>query len=105
MDFDAVKVTAGQTYTVGATSQTFTLPLASDGNFPKFVRILPEALCYVNFGISSALTAGIGGNTTGTPGIAVTPNEPSILNTRGNQYISAITRSGNTFVNVAPVET
>ena len=104
MDFDGYQVIAGQTYTVSTTSQSFTLPLGSDGTFPRYVQVLPEAATFINFGATNAVTAGIGGNTTNTPGILVTPNMPVILRTRGNQYVAVISRSAGTFINISPVE-
>ena len=97
--FEAYRiVNTGTTMAVTTTSSRATLPQISDavdGN-PRFVRLLPEAACYVKFGDGS-VTATLND-------ILVQPNMAEVYSVRGCTNIAAITRSGTANLNVVAVE-
>lgn len=109
MDFDVFRVaSASAVFTVQITSSSFTLPapqVAGAGTNgvsagPRYVRILPEANCYVSFG----QTAGAATSVAVTNGMLITPNMPEIVNVAGFTYMATIGRAV-TMISVTPVET
>ncbi|TAK98947.1 MAG: hypothetical protein EPO08_17745 [Rhodospirillaceae bacterium] len=97
--FDAYKIlNTGTTLAVTTTSARTTLPTTGNGvnSNPSFVRLLPEAACYVKFG-DGTVTATLND-------ILVQPNMAEIFSVRGCTNIAAITRTGTANLNVTPVE-
>lgn len=114
MDFDCYRVATGSgiTVTVATSTTAYTMPAsqvsldAASGrsSSPRFVRVLPEANVYINFGTSPAVTCGTGGGPAGgTPGILVSPNMPEVFNVAGFPYFAVIAKTA-TVVSVTPVE-
>lgn len=114
MDFDTYRMATGAGIAVTAATSTiaYTMPvsqvsldLASGrSNSPRFVRVLPEANAYINFGTSPAVTCGTGGGPAGgTPGILITANMPEVFNVAGFTYFAVIAKAA-TVVCVTPVE-
>ena len=104
MDFDAYRITAtGTTLAVTTTSARTTLPASLDtfsgaggSSGPRYVRVLPEAACYIRFGDSTVAAT--------LTNILVTPNMPEVFVVRGCTNVAAITRSGTANLNVMPIE-
>lgn len=98
--FDAYKIVgAGTTLAVTTTSSRSALPQTQDGvnGNPRYVRVLPEAACYIKFGDSGVVAT--------LNDILVQPNMAEVFSVRGCTNVAAITRTGTANVNVVPVET
>lgn len=106
MEHDSLRVATGSGLSVTAliTSVAFTMPVSQDtvSANPRYIRVLPEASAYINFGTSSAVSCGVGGPS-GTPGMLITANESQVFNVRGYNYFAVIAKTA-TVVNVTPIE-
>lgn len=80
------------------TSASITIPNASDGNRPRYIRVAATGQAFVNMGIGAA-TATVAGGTLVQNADAVVMQVPS-----GVTHIAAITATGTATVNVAPLE-
>lgn len=111
MDTDStIRIASGKGVgvTINVTPSSLTptlLPKNTAGEFPRVVRILPDANpCYVAIG--PAFTGANSAYLTATlNNLLINPNDPVLLHTRGNQYFNAVTRGVlTTNLNVTAVE-
>ncbi len=96
---DTFRITRpGINITALTTSAARTLPLNEVSEGARRVRVQTEtSFAYVKVGTDAALSAGLAD-------ILVTPNEATILHTRGQTNIAAITRAGTVQISVVPIE-
>lgn len=103
--FPHIRVTSSglRLTTISSFQASVTLPLADDGAFPRYIRLMAEpstasltGYAYVKVG-NDPLTAS-------TTDILVTGNEALILQTRGMSRISVIGSSTTVYINCIPLE-
>jgi hypothetical protein len=105
MDFDAYRIlSVGTTLALTTSSSRGALPTtaevtdatAGSSARPRFVRVLPEAACYIKFGDSTVAAT--------LNDILVTPNMPEVFAVRGCTHVAGLTRSGTANLNVTPID-
>lgn len=102
--FPHVRVTGlGLRVNATSTSAPFTLPLAGDGGFPRYCRLMAEpssggtaAFAYIQVG-GAAVTAQSGN-------LLITSHESQIIQTRGMTNIAVYNPTTTAFINVIPLE-
>ena len=94
-DFITVSVTGIQLAT-SATSAGTTIPLASDGVVPRFVRIAATAPACVRLGV--------GAQTAVTTDLQVQPGDAVVVSVNNRTHIAAIQVSSAGVVQVSPLE-
>lgn len=95
-DFITVFAT-GSTITTGAASTFITIPVANDGNYPRYVRVAATAACYVKLGTHDA--------TATANDILVQPADAVILHVpNGVTKIAAIQDAAAGKCNVIPLD-
>lgn len=95
---DFITVTAaGTTLTTGAASTSATIPNASSGEIPRYIRVAATAACYVKLGVSAA--------TATANDILVQPADAVILQVpQGVTKIAAIQDTAAGKCNIVPLE-
>lgn len=94
-DFVTVAATGIQIATSG-TSAGNTIPLASDGNVPRYIRIAAtQAAC---------VRLGVGAQTAVTTDLQVQPGDAVIVSTNNRTHIAAIQVTAAGVVQVSPLE-
>ena len=88
---------AGGTIVTGGASARIAIPVASDGNRPRFIRVSGINACYVRIGDSSVVATN--GDTLIQPADAVLMHVPN-----GVTHIAAIQDTAAGRVNVVPLE-
>jgi hypothetical protein len=89
--------TVGFSAATGAASAATAIPVASDGNRPRYIRVAARNECYVKLGISSVAAT--------TNDILVQPADSVILHVpTGVTHIAYIQGTAAGQVNVVPVE-
>ena len=94
---NGVRITASTT----ASAATL-LPKTSGGVFPRYIRIVAE-----NSTTASNIYFALGGASMALAtlnGVLINPNEPFLVQTGGNAYISVITSAGTPIVSISAVE-
>ena len=86
----------GLTVTVAAASASVAIPVAANGQLPKFVRIQANAFCYIRLG-GPAVTAT-------TNDYYLSANNPEILVTAGSSFIASIQDAGAAKFTITPLE-
>lgn len=86
----------GVNITTGAASAGATIPLASNGAVPRYIRVSAT--------VSACVRIGTGAQTAVATDLLVQPAEAVILSTNGCTHIAAIQLAAAGTVNVAPVE-
>lgn len=87
----------GTTISATATSTAVAIPNASDGNKPRFIRVVATSQAYVKIGIA--------GVTATTNDFLVQNADSATLHVpSGITHIAAITSGGNALVNITPLE-
>lgn len=94
---DAITVIAtGVSITTSGTSASATIPNASDGNLPRYIRVAASQPACVKLGSGSA--------TATTGDMQVQPGDAVILSTNGYNKIAAIQVASAGVVQVSPLE-
>ena len=95
---DFITVTAtGSTIATSATSTSVTIPAASSGEIPRYIRVSATAACYVKLGVSAA--------TATANDILVQPADAVVLHVpSGVTKIAAIQDTAAGKCNVVPLE-
>lgn len=95
---DFITVTAaGTTITTSGTTASVTIPNASSGEIPRYIRVASTAACYVKLGTASA--------TATTSDILVQPADAVILHVpQGVTKIAAIQDTAAGKCNIVPLE-
>jgi hypothetical protein len=89
--------TTGATLVTGAASASVAIPVASDGNRPRYIRVAGLNACYVKLG-----TSGVSATNADT---LIQPADAVILNVpMGITHIAAIQDSAAGRVNIVPLE-
>lgn len=99
LPFQAFQIAAAGSATSLTTSasKTVSIPTASDGNRPRFVRIGTNGTIHVRPGTTTSATA-----TTGDS--IVTSSEALILNVAGMSYVAGIADSGTPNMQISPID-
>lgn len=96
MDFITV-VNSGFSAATGAASASSTIPVASDGNRPRYIRVASRNECYVKLGVAGVAAT--------TADILVQPADSVILHVpTGITHIAYIQGTTAGSVNVVPLE-
>lgn len=94
---DAITVVAsGANITTSGTSARVTIPNASSGEAPRYIRVSATQAAYIKLG-GETVTAAAGD-------LMVQPADAVILTVSRNTYIAAIQQGTAGVVNVAPLE-
>lgn len=95
---DFITVTAnGFSATTSGTSASSAIPVASDGNIPRYIRVSSRNECYVKIGVSSVAAT--------SSNILVQPADSVILHIpTGITHIAYIQGTAAGQVNVSPLE-
>lgn len=89
--------TAGASITTSGTSASAAIPVASDGNRPRYIRVAAINACYVKLGVS--------GVTATNTDILVQPADAVLLQVpMGITHIAAIQDASAGKVNIVPLE-
>lgn len=80
----------------GAASNGATIPLASDGVIPRYVRIAATAPACVRLGV--------GTQTAVATDLQVQPGDATILSVNGRTHVAVIQVSAGGFVQISPLE-
>ena len=86
----------GVNITTGAASAGATIPLASNGAVPRYIRVSAT--------VSACVRIGTGAQTAVATDLLVQPSEAVILATNGCTHIAAIQQAAAGVVQVSPVE-
>lgn len=86
----------GVTITTSGTSASATIPNASDGNLPRYIRVNATAAACVRLGKTTATAV--------TTDLQVQPGESAILTVNGMDKIAAIQVAAAGVVQVSPLE-
>lgn len=87
----------GATITTGAASASTPIPVASDGNRPRFIRVAARNECYVRLGTS--------GVTAAATDLLVQPADSAILHVpNGITHVAAIQGTAAGVLSISPLE-
>lgn len=90
-------VAGGATITTGAASARVAIPVASDGNLPRYIRVAARNECYVRIGISTVNAA--------ATDLLIQPADSAILNVpNGVTHIAAIQGTAAGVLSIVPLE-
>jgi hypothetical protein len=94
-EFITVAVTGAQIATT-ATSAGTTIPLASDGTVPRFIRVAATA--------PASVRIGVGAQTAVVTDLQVQPGDAVTMSTNGRTHIAAIQVTAAGIVQISPLE-